>query len=74
MAKNTCLWQCWHTIQSTPPNLANYSPYELAFGRKPKMLLDFETDPDIKNIRNFQSLLSTFREKVEMFTGPHTKV
>ena len=30
------------------PNLANYSPYELMFCRKPKILLDFETDPDIK--------------------------
>ena len=26
------------------PNLSNYSPY----GRKPKLLLDLETDPDIK--------------------------
>ena len=30
------------------PNLGNYSPYELVFGRKPKVLLDLETDPDIK--------------------------
>ena len=30
------------------PNLANLSPYELVFGRKPKILLDFETDPNIK--------------------------
>ena len=30
------------------PNLSNYSPYELIFGRKPKLLLDLETDPDIK--------------------------
>ena len=30
------------------PNLGNYSPYELLFSRKPKVLLDFETDPDIK--------------------------
>ena len=30
------------------PDLANYSPYELVFGRKPKILLDLETDPDIK--------------------------
>ena len=30
------------------PNLANYSPYELVFGRKPKILLDLETDPNIK--------------------------
>ena len=28
------------------PNLANHSPYELVFGRKPKLLLDLETDPD----------------------------
>ena len=30
------------------PNLSNYSPYELVFGRKPKLLLDLEIDPDIK--------------------------
>ena len=30
------------------PNLANHSPYKLGFGRKPKLLLDLETDPDIK--------------------------
>ena len=30
------------------PNLANYSPYRLTFGRKPKILIDIETDPDIK--------------------------
>ena len=29
-------------------NLSYYSPYELVFGRKPKLLLDLETDPDIK--------------------------
>ena len=28
------------------PNLANYSPYELVFGRKPKILLNLETTPD----------------------------
>ena len=30
------------------PNLANYSPYELLFRRKPKMLLNLEMTPDIK--------------------------
>ena len=30
------------------PNLVNYSPYEFVFGRKPKILLYLETDPDIK--------------------------
>ena len=30
------------------PHLANYSPYELVFSRKPKLLLNLETTPDIK--------------------------
>ena len=30
------------------PNLVNYSPYELVFGRKPKILLNLETTPDVK--------------------------
>ena len=39
------------------PNLGNYSPYELTFGRKPKLLLNVETNPDIKVSRNFRSVL-----------------
>ena len=30
------------------PNLANHSSCELVFGRKPKLLLDLETDPDVR--------------------------
>ena len=30
------------------PNLGNYSPYELTFGRKPKLPLYVESNPDIK--------------------------
>ena len=36
------------------PNLANYSPCELVFGRKPKMLLNLETMPNIKVSRTFK--------------------
>ena len=36
-----------HNIYNSP-NLSNYSPYELVFGKKPKLLLDLEMDPDIK--------------------------
>ena len=36
------------------PNLANYSPYELVFGRKPKPLIDVETNPDIKVVETFK--------------------
>ena len=49
--------QMWHKYLSLAtfayntfksPNLANHSPYKLVFRRKPKFLLDLETDPDIK--------------------------
>ena len=30
------------------PNVADYSLYELVFGRKPELVLDLETNPDIK--------------------------
>ena len=36
------------------PNLVNHSPYELVFRRKPKPLLDLETNPDIKIARSYK--------------------
>ena len=36
------------------PNVGNYSPYELTFGRKPKLLRNVETNPDIKVSRKFR--------------------
>ena len=35
-------------------NSANYSPYKLVFGRKPKILLNLETMPDIKVLGSFK--------------------
>ena len=35
-------------------NLANYIPYKLVFGRKPKILLNLETMPDIKVSGSFK--------------------
>ena len=40
------------------PNLANHSPYELVFGRKPKLVLDLETDPDIKIAERTRNITS----------------
>ena len=43
------------------PNLGNYSPYELMFGRKPKVLINIETNPDIKisgTFKDYQTLLT----------------
>ena len=36
------------------PNLGNYSPYELTFGRKPKLLLNVQSNLDIKVSRSFK--------------------
>ena len=36
------------------PNLENYSPYKLVFGRKPKILLNLETMPGIKVSASFK--------------------
>ena len=46
------------------PNLGNYSPYELAFGRKPKSLLNVETNPDIKVSRNFREYYESLNKKI----------
>ena len=43
------------------PNIANYSPDELVFGRKPKLLLNIETTPDIKvlgMLKDYYTLLN----------------
>ena len=41
------------------PNLGHYSPYKLVFGKKPKVLLNLETTPDIK-------VSSTFKDYYEL--------
>ena len=41
------------------PNLGNYSPHELTFGRKPRPLINLDTNPDVK-------LSGTFREYYEL--------
>ena len=41
------------------PDLGNYSPYELIFGRKPRSLLSLDSTPDIK-------VSGTFREYCEL--------
>ena len=78
--------QTWHKILLlamfaynifNSPNLCNHSPYELVYGRKPKILIDLETDPDVKvsgmykdydNLLNkrlyyLQNLLQNFKMK-----------
>ena len=43
------------------PNLGNYSPYDLVFRRRPEMLINIETDPDIKvsgTYKDYHTLLT----------------
>ena len=47
------------------PNLANYSPYELVFGRKPKLLLDLEMDPDMRVSGTHREYLLQLRKRLE---------
>ena len=47
------------------PNLSNYSPYELVFGRKPKLLLDLETDPDIKVSATYKDYYEWFKKRLK---------
>ena len=47
------------------PNLANHSPYKLVFGRKPKLLLDLETDPDVRVLGMHREYLLQLRKRLE---------
>ena len=47
------------------PNLGNYSPYELTFGRKPKLLLNVETNPDIKVSRNIREYYESLNKRIK---------
>ena len=46
-------------------NLGNYSPYELTFDRKPKLLLNVETNPDIKVSRNFREYYDSLNKRIK---------
>ena len=54
----------YNTLHS--PNLANYSPYELVFGRKPKILLNLETTPDITVTGTFKEYYELLNKKLKV--------
>ena len=47
------------------PYLANHYPYKLVFGRKPKLLLDLETDPDVKVSGTYREYFLQLSKKLE---------
>ena len=47
------------------PNLGIIAPYELTFGRKPKLLLNVDTNPDIKVSRNFKEYYEFLNKRIK---------
>ena len=47
------------------PNLGNYSPYELTFGRKPKVLLNLESNPGIKVSKTFKEYYELLNKRIK---------
>ena len=62
--------QMWHNFLSiatfsyntfNSPNLENYPPFELVFGRRPRIFIDIETNPYIKvsgTLKDYHTLLT----------------
>ena len=48
------------------PNLANFSLYELVFRRKPKVLLNLETTPDITTARTFKDYYDLLNKRLKI--------
>ena len=55
--------QAYNTFHS--PNLDNSSLYELVFGRKPKLLLDLETDPGIKVSGTYKDYYTLLNKRLQ---------
>ena len=47
------------------PNLGNYSPYKLTFGRKPGPLINLESNPDIKVFRTFKEYYELLNKRIK---------
>ena len=51
----------------TTPNLGNYSPYELTFGRKPRPLLNLDSNPDIKVSGTFKEYYELLNKRLSIY-------
>ena len=67
--------QTWHKFLSLAtfayntfhsPNLGNYSPFKSTFGREPRVLLDLETDLDIKVSGTYKDYHTVVDKKVKI--------
>ena len=46
------------------PNLGSYSPYKLVFGWKPKLLLDLETNPNVKVLGTYKDYYTSLNKRL----------
>ena len=53
----------YNTFNTT--NLGNYSPYELTFGRKPKTLINLESNLDIKVSKTFREYYELLNKRIQ---------
>ena len=51
------------------PNLVNFSPYELVLRRKPKILLNLDTMPDIKGSGMFKDYHKLLNKRLKYLTN-----
>ena len=49
------------------PNLGNYNPYKLTSSRKPKALINLESNPDIKVSRTFKEYYELLNKRIKIF-------
>ena len=47
------------------PNLGNYSPYQLTFGRKPRPLINLELNPNVKVSRTFKEYYELLNKRIK---------
>ena len=47
------------------PNSGNYSPYELTFGRKPRPLINLDSNPDIKVSGTFRKYYELLNKRIK---------
>ena len=52
-------------IMFNTPNVKNYSPYELTCGRKPKLLIYLELNPDIKMSQSFKEYSKLLNKRIK---------
>ena len=56
------------------PNLANHSPHELVFGRKPRLLLDLEMGPDVRVSGTQREYLLQLKKEIRVFAQTFTRL